>query len=82
MRGGRKALIVPSVPARLQDHCAGTLCPQNVSLLVQASRDVFFACVPICGGVEPPRMVGLATHMLMFISTPVFPLAREFGGRK
>lgn len=82
MKGGRKALIVPSVPAQLQDHCAGTLCPWNVSLLVQASGDVFSACVPICGGVEPSRKVGLASHTLLFICTPVFPLAREFGGRK
>lgn len=82
MKGGRKALIVPSVLAQFQDHCAGTLCPQNVSLLVQASRDVFSACVPICGGVEPPRKVGLAAHTLVIICTPVFPLARKFGGRK
>lgn len=82
MKGRRKALIVPSVPAWLQDHCAGTLCPQNVSRLVQASRDVFSAYVPVCGGVEPPRKVGLATHTLVFICTPVFPLAREVGGRK
>lgn len=82
MKGGRKALIVPSVPAWLQHHCAGTLCPQNVSLLVQASRDVFSACVPICGGVEPPGKVDLATHMLVFICMPALPLAKGFGGRK
>lgn len=57
------------------------LCVPRMSLLVQTSRDVFSACVPICRVVEPPGKEGLATHTLVFIYTPVFPLAREFGGR-
>lgn len=80
MQGGRKAPIVPSVPAQLQHHWDSLSCRHATA---SASTEGCF--LHLCahrGGEELLRKVVWQTTCVCVICTPVFPSVRQFGCRK